>query len=302
MNYVQANCPHCGKELPIPDNAETITCMYCAQTIDVHAVLEPKPETQEDSADLLAQAAANLPKDLFNSHIKMQNYNAASYPNLFQENCAAFHPAMEKFDSACRAAVNSSEVVDSFAETLFSRFQKTIAEDGIKKPNDYRFVNYIYMLVSFFIPTVLEYHSDFSDPLADAFLAKWREEYPQNPLGKATFEKINSGFRRKLCFITTAACQTLDKPDDCYELNAFRGFRDNWLLQTSDGKAKIREYYLFAPMIVNAIDCSPRKDEVYCGIWRNYLSPCLNDIEHDRQQECAKRYEKMVKELELEWL
>ena len=305
MNYIQANCPHCGKELPIPEDAETITCMYCAQSIDVHALLQT--ETEEDFYDLLAQAEISLPDDLFNQGTKMQDFNAKNYPDLFQESCTALRPALDKFDSACRAASSStaainSEVVNSFAETILNRFEKTIAADGIKKPSDVRFFNYVYMLVSFLIPTILEHDSDFSEPLADAFLAKWKVKYPQSPLGKATYQKISTGFRKKLCFITTAACQTLNRQDDCYELNAFRGFRDNWLSQTEDGPAKIQEYYLFAPMIVQAIDASPRKAQVYRGIWQDYLAPCLDDIEQNKQQSCAQLYEKMVKDLELEWL
>jgi DNA-directed RNA polymerase subunit RPC12/RpoP len=304
MNYIQVNCPHCGKELPIPEDAETITCMYCAQSIDVHALLNPNTSTepQEDFCELLAQAKESLPDDLFNQRTKMQNIAQKTYPDLFQKNCKAFRPALEKFDRACRSAANSEEAIDRFAETLLNRFEEVIVEDGIKKPSNPHFYNYAYMLISLFIPTILEYQSDFSEPLVDAFLSKWKVKYPKNPIGKATYEDINSGFRKKWCFITTAVCQTLNKPDDCYELNAFRGFRDNWLAQAEDGKAKIQEYYLFAPLIVQAINASPRKEEVYRGIWKDYLAPCLTDIEQNRQQSCAKLYEKMVKNLELEWL
>jgi hypothetical protein len=181
MNYVQANCPHCGKELPIPDDAETITCMYCAQSIDIHAVLQAKAEKQNDSCELLKLAEESLPNDLFNQAI-MNDFNAKHYADLFQEYCAALNPALNKFDSACHAAENSKEAADSFTETLLNRFEKAFTEDGIKKPSDYRFVNYVYMLVSFLIPAILEHRSAYSESLADTFLAKWKIKYPKNPL------------------------------------------------------------------------------------------------------------------------
>ena len=33
------------------------------------------------------------------------------------------------------------------------------------------------------------------------------------------------------CFVTTAVCDSFGKSDDCYELTAFRAFRDNWLVK-----------------------------------------------------------------------
>jgi len=67
------------------------------------------------------------------------------------------------------------------------------------------------------------------------------------------------------CFITTATCETLGKPDNCYELNLFRDFRDNWLERQPDGKALIQEYYDVAPKIVNSIN--KRKDaNIFTGL------------------------------------
>lgn len=307
MNYLHANCPHCGKELPIPDDAETIVCMYCAQSIDVHALLRQAEKSVKEAEQLLEQAVKSLPDNLMENGVQLQGFkmdsiSAKTYPDLFRAKYEELLPALELFDKACRASENSENVIDRFAEAILIHFQNTIEAEGIKKTSDNRFFNHVYQLVMFFIPSVLEYQSEFAEPLADAFLEKWKAVYPKNPIGKATYEKIKSGFKTKLCFITTAVCQSQNRPDNCYELNTFRSFRDNWLAKTEGGTAKIQEYYLFAPMVVQAIDRSPRKDEVYHGIWQNYLVPCLNDIEQNKPESCAKLYEKMVRDLELEWL
>jgi predicted GTPase len=99
------------------------------------------------------------------------------------------------------------------------------------------------------------------------------------------------------CFITTATCKVLGKPDGCYELNAFRGFRDNWLVKQPGGNALVSEYYEIAPEIVSAIEKEPRKDDIYRSIWDEYLTKCLADIEAGEYKECKKKYTAMVNSL-----
>jgi tetratricopeptide (TPR) repeat protein len=104
------------------------------------------------------------------------------------------------------------------------------------------------------------------------------------------------------CFITTATCAALGKPDDCVELNAFRRFRDNWLLRQTDGQTLVDEYYRTAPAIVAAIDRSPEKNAAYSSLWREYLDPCLSLIEAGRFSECKEMYREMVVTLQNAWL
>ena len=99
------------------------------------------------------------------------------------------------------------------------------------------------------------------------------------------------------CFITTAVCQYLQKPDDCYELTVFRNFRDNWLKKQPDGKQLICEYYQVAPTIVSCINRQPDKDNIYQTLLNNYLSPCLKFIEQREYAMCRDLYVKMVSNL-----
>lgn len=55
------------------------------------------------------------------------------------------------------------------------------------------------------------------------------------------------------CFITTACCEQLGRPDDCAELRALRRFRDEVMLNCSQGRADVARYYRLAPRIVAAI-------------------------------------------------
>lgn len=104
------------------------------------------------------------------------------------------------------------------------------------------------------------------------------------------------------CFITSAVCDSFGKADDCYELTAFRNFRDSWLINQSDGKKLIAEYYNIAPKIVEKINSLSNSAEIYKNIWRDYLSACLKSIEVGDNLNCKKVYVNMVKTLKEKFL
>lgn len=108
--------------------------------------------------------------------------------------------------------------------------------------------------------------------------------------------------RPSLCFITTAVCESFGKADDCYELTAFRNFRDKWLVNQADGKNLIAEYYNIAPKIVEKINSLANSAEVYKNIWNDYLSKCLNFIESGENSKCKKIYVDMVNTLKEKFL
>jgi hypothetical protein len=55
------------------------------------------------------------------------------------------------------------------------------------------------------------------------------------------------------CFLTTACCELVGLPDDCFELRALRRFRDDVLAATPGGRADIALYYERAPRILSAM-------------------------------------------------
>jgi tetratricopeptide (TPR) repeat protein len=106
----------------------------------------------------------------------------------------------------------------------------------------------------------------------------------------------------KGCFITTAVCGSLGKPDDCRELSAFRAFRDTWLAKQPGGRELIGEYYRIAPRIVAAIDAAPNHCETYRNIWNDYLVECMSFIDKGRFEECRDTYLRMVHDLKGVWI
>ena len=104
------------------------------------------------------------------------------------------------------------------------------------------------------------------------------------------------------CFITTAVCDSLAKGDNCFELNAFRYFRDFWLKKQSDGMSLIREYYQIAPQIVKNINKQTDSKKVYNDIWENYLVECLKLLQKKKYNECKNVYISMVQDLKNKYL
>lgn len=110
---------------------------------------------------------------------------------------------------------------------------------------------------------------------------------------KTSTHKNNNGF----CFITTAACEYFQKPDDCYELNTLRWLRDGWLSSQPDGPELIQQYYEIAPDIVHALEQSSQKDAIYVEIWTKYIQPCVELIELHAYSACKELYQMMVYDL-----
>ena len=105
----------------------------------------------------------------------------------------------------------------------------------------------------------------------------------------------------KCDYASYAVCQYLGKSDDCYELTAFRSFRDSWLRMQPGGRELIEEYYRIAPGIVAAIDSQPNSPAIYQSILDNYLIPCLRYIELGQYDKCKDTYVTMVNTLKKQY-
>ena len=126
---------------------------------------------------------------------------------------------------------------------------------------------------------------DLGHPEAAEELAKFKKKYEDDD-----------------CFITAAVYGSFGKPDDCYELTAFRKFRDGWLALQTDGKNLIEEYYDVAPKIVTKINSLSDSAEIYKNLWRDYLAACLKSIEVGDNFTCKKIYVDMVNTLKEKFL
>lgn len=83
------------------------------------------------------------------------------------------------------------------------------------------------------------------------------------------------------CFITTAVTAAAGLPDDCHELQTLRKFRDDYMLNTDEGKALVKLYYLTAPAIVAELDKLPNSASVYNWLLQNFIHPAIQAISRE---------------------
>ena len=99
------------------------------------------------------------------------------------------------------------------------------------------------------------------------------------------------------CFLTTACCEHKGLPDDCYELQTLRKFRDEYLMSKEYGKEIVRLYYEEAPKIVEKIDSKPDKDQMYEKIYIR-IKEIVQLIEEGQFSEAVIIYMLMVCQLD----
>lgn len=56
------------------------------------------------------------------------------------------------------------------------------------------------------------------------------------------------------CYLTTACTDSMDLPDNCFELETLRAFRDKIMMPTQKGRKGIADYKVIAPEIVQAVN------------------------------------------------
>lgn len=182
-----------------------------------------------------------------------------------------------------------------------------VAEQLAKMPNkrkrEIAALDYNMNMVSYFVPLMGEAPSLMAKEMTQKMVEIWNEKMPEFKIGHSTVSGIQGGFKKGIfCYITTAVCQSLDRPDDCYELTTLREYRDQYLLATKEGEEIVKEYYNIAPTIVKRIDKEPKAAEIYRNIWEVYLSPCIHLIEENKKEECKALYTDMVRKLEEKYL
>lgn len=142
------------------------------------------------------------------------------------------------------------------------------------------------------------------------FLPEYRCKYSRQVLDSRTATDICMTSRymdcsdyknASRCFITSAVCLTLGKPDCCEELQTMRRFRDEWLRDQPNGTEMIEEYYKVAPVIVNSIDRHPDRLSIYQRIYQKYILPCVEHAKEKEFDESRRIYMQMVDTLKAQY-
>lgn len=307
MIFTEGKCPKCHGIIQIPSNYETMHCMYCGEKIDVGEATDTvkndtivkimdKNEYHEELNEVLETLPEMLDYQEGIDKFKKDTY-AEAFEKYYNKHVKTYI-AMERLFAASEDKEGFlGKIVNQLVET-----EKNVLSSAKKSERENKLIDDNLKLTVYMLPAMLKYKGEVMNSLTDRIVEGWREQFPKYQISKADFDKINSGFRSKLCYITTAVCESLGKEDDCYELNILREYRDHYLRSTEDGEKIVNAYYDIAPSIVKRINKCNNSNEIYKEIYTQYLSPCIRLLEADKKEECKEIYSNMVMGLEERYL
>lgn len=327
--------------MSVPEELSQFSCMYCGAVLKQEELVISEPENvqgevagleerlkliwendKEEAEELIDQileldkynAAANQIyavmhfSDMILNHLDaMEYFTRSEYTAYFDKYRIKCRPIVETVE---RYVVMASDQAESFMHQLAAEMVKNL-DDCVKADKKLRSGQarsmkrdqYKMILAIYTIPMIREQKLGISERLSDIIVEEWMKVHPKSVLRKGSYKDMVAGFRKgKMCFITTAVCESFGKPDDCYELMSFRNFRDTHMMSTENGRALVEEYYDIAPGIVTCIDMEENRASIYGAIWEDYLKPCLMDIEAGKTAACEKRYTEMIWDLKAKYL
>lgn len=300
--FKEGTCPKCHEKIQVPDDREKIICMYCGQEIRVNEALEGKKEIDYVAyGENYNRAMAEIQDVVWKCYDPMKSFKKDQYEGNFE----SFYSSHRSLFEAIEYVYRNDEQPDAWLVKLTDQLIKAAKDDlaayKFKGSRNQRLLDLNLLISVYFVPASLKYPASFSEPFADCLLKRWNEEFKTN-VGRATFDEIENGFHRKLCYITTAVCDSLGKGLDCYELQVLKDYRDNYLEQTPEGHALVEEYYDIAPTIVKRMDRQDNRDMLYKALYEDYVMPCIQDIESQEYEACREKYQEMVLSLKAKYL
>ena len=238
-----------------------------------------------------------MPRLLFDENNPMVNFEKKIlYPEIFKKYCREHAKTFEAIEAGYHEVIDKEQFLANMAAALTDKAKEKVEEQKKNKQGIFQADLNMYMAI-YVLPAIQNFGGDSSKPLKEAVLRAWNQNFPKNKLRDSNYEKIHEGFQWKFCYITTAVCETFEKPDDCYELTILRNYRDGYLMSQPDGEEVIRQYYDLAPTIVKHINQRKDRQEIYRGVWETYLEPCIHMIENGQQEQCKQLYMRMVRDL-----
>lgn len=131
--------------------------------------------------------------------------------------------------------------------------------------------------------------------------------FPIYKLNDGGFDKIlelaqeNQKKKKEGCFLTTACVSYAGLPDDCFELQTLRNFRDHYLASSIEGQNLIQQYYTEAPRIVDLINLDLQRELILNEILKT-VRKCVDYICCQRHSDALECYTKMFYRLRAKYL
>lgn len=300
MEYREGRCPKCGEVMQIPVGRETIICMFCGKTFS--------QEAEKAAVHASYQEDLKKLKDRISSFfVNVEKTVKGFQRNAYQDSFAAY---LEKYGDTLRLLADvmtnaaGAEEAQREVAALFIEHAKEALENekGGRIGRESAQMTMNMYMVTYVLPSILAVSEKDLSGLADEICRQWAAAFKKSNIQAAPYETLQGGFKRKLCYVTTAVCESLQKPEDCYELRILKNYRDAYLASSQEGSELIAQYYDMAPTIVKRVNKCADKEEIYRMLYETYISPCVHLIEEAKNEECLKKYQEMVEMLKGRYL
>ena len=296
MDNITLICPACGKEITVPAELESFSCLYCGAK---HRMAElTAPTVPADEADR-AYAEAHLLDCVRDYPDYYKQFSKKKYEASFEAHREGIRETWEALDRyLCAQPARREALLEEFVELFLTQWEELHRSNPKTKTKAARerlaFADKL-TLAWYTVPAIRGYGLSLSEDFPALLSERFNAKYPDNRFVPGTYGEISAGFRKRgFCFVTTAVCEAEGKPDDCAELTAFRAFRDNWLAQTEQGRALIEEYYETAPAVVAAMRWGDDEPARCYELRRDWLSPCYEALLRNDNEGCKKLYVDMM--------
>lgn len=237
-----------------------------------------------------------------NAEDKMPYFKRNTYEQAFKKYIDECTPVYSMIDSYVGEDDDVMKERISEIASVFVGYFKSEYDLITKKSGKRTFVtNHNSPLVIYMFPGILEYKAKWSGLLCDEIVSKWNDSFNELTISYGSYENIKSGFKTSICYITTAVCRSLNKADDCEELNLLRFYRDTILSKDNDGEELIKDYYNIAPTIVKRIDKCQDSSSIYSDLYDRYIAKCIEYIKNENYSLCKKTYIDMVLNLKKDY-
>ncbi|MBO5094412.1 MAG: hypothetical protein J6C33_08660 [Lachnospiraceae bacterium] len=299
MEYREGRCPKCNETMQIPIGREKIICMFCGQEF---SLTESKQSDEAAYKTELARFRENADSVFADFEKTLKGFQRNEYENSFERYLQVQNGNLKAIRQMMRLTQDQEKAEDEIAEAVLASARKIMDERGGKLNRQSMQMSLNMYMVTFVLPAVLSIEEEKYSDLAQLICKKWAETFKNSNIQAAGYNTLKSGFRRKLCYITTAVCEGLRKPENCRELVLLEQYRDGYLASSAEGRELVRQYYDMAPTIVKRIERKEEHEQIYRALYETYISPCVQLIEEQRNEECREKYQEMVEMLRAEYM
>ena len=294
MNHT-VPCPGCGRMVDVPAGMDACFCTFCGARVTLPAAPEAATASEVSAFPGKDALGEELAKLMAANRSLARQFGRTTYEEQFRAYQAQLAPLLRRLEAVLPAGPGRQDMIRQAAEAWLDALA-ALWKKGQPHYEDQ------HLMAIFSIPALRNLPQPSGEELARAVQALWVERWPKAPIGLGSYDEITAGFQKKLCYITSAVCRIQGKADDCYELTAFRRFRDQVMLRSENGRALVEEYYHLAPAIVTSVGLCQDETAVYDSVYQNYLLPCLALLESGDNAGCRDKYVEMVRYMEKTYL